>query len=71
MEGVDLWYTNFVCSSLIPLTQTGATPLYISSQNGHPDTVNTLIQNGADINWPRNVYREGVKNLCLSLIPLT
>ena len=46
-----------VCSSLSPLTQTGMTPLYIASQNGHSDIVNTLIRNGADINWPRNVGR--------------
>ena len=43
--------------SLIPLTQDGATALYIASQNGHSDTVNTLIRDGANINQPRNVGR--------------
>ena len=51
-EGVNLWYTHsvHVCLSVIPLTQNSATPLYIASCNGHSDTVNTLIRNGADIN---------------------
>ena len=31
--------------------------LYIASQNGHSDTVNTLIRNGANINQPLNVGR--------------
>ena len=35
--------------------QTGATPLYIACQQGHSDTVDTLIQNGADINQPKKV----------------
>ena len=48
-------YTHSVCSSLISLTQTSATPLLIASQEGHSDTVNTLIRNGADINQPVNV----------------
>ena len=52
-----IWYTHSVCSSLIPLTQDGATPLYVASENGHSDTVNTLIRNGADINQPANVGR--------------
>jgi ankyrin repeat protein len=34
--------------------KTGATPLYIASQNGHSDIVNILIRNGADINLARN-----------------
>ena len=33
-----------------PLTQNGATPLYVASQNGHSDVVNILIRNGADVN---------------------
>ena len=56
-EEVNLWYTHSVCSSLIPLTQTGETPLYIASQQGHSDIVNTLIRNGANVNQPRNVGR--------------
>ena len=43
----------------IPLTQDGATPLFIASQNGHSDVVNILIKNGADINLARNVYYYG------------
>ena len=38
------WYMHF------PLTQNGATPLYVASQNGHSDVVNILIRNGADVN---------------------
>ena len=33
-----------------PLTQDGATPLYVASNNGHSDVVNILIRNGADVN---------------------
>ena len=40
-------------------TQTGETPLWIASQEGHSDTVSTLIRNGADVNLPRNVGRGG------------
>ena len=57
MEGVNLWYTHFVCSSLIPLTQNGATPLFIGSQKGHSNIVNILIRNGANINKAINVGR--------------
>ena len=48
-------YTHSVGSSLITLTQDGATPLYIASQEGHSDTVNTLIRNGANVNQPMKV----------------
>ena len=47
-------YTHSVCSSL---TQDGATPLHIASEEGHSDIVNTLIRNGANINQPKNVGR--------------
>ena len=43
------WYMHF------PLTQTGISPLYIASQNGHSDVVNILIRNGADVNMAANV----------------
>ena len=33
-----------------PLTQDGATPLFIASERGHSDVVNILIRNGADVN---------------------
>ena len=41
---------------IILLTQTGATPLYIASCNGHSDVVNTLIRNGADVNLTYKVH---------------
>ena len=51
-RNVGRWLTydtlaNTICSSL---TQDGATPLHIASQNGHSDIVNTLIRNGAAAN---------------------
>ena len=42
------------------LTQIGATPLYIASENGHSDVVNILIRNRADVNLARNVWRYNV-----------
>ena len=42
-------------SSIIILTQDGATPLYIASHNGHYDVVNILIKRGADIHLPFKV----------------
>ena len=38
-----------------PLTQSGMTPLFIASQNGHSDVVNILIRNGADVNMAEEV----------------
>ena len=43
------WYTHF------PLTQNGATPLIVASQNGHSDVVNILIRNGACVTMAANV----------------
>ena len=45
---------------IIPLTQTGETPLFVASQEGHSDIVNILMRNGADINLARNVWRYNV-----------
>ena len=39
----------------LPLTQDGATPLFMASQNGRSDVVNILIRNGADVNMAANV----------------
>ena len=39
----------------IIISQTGATPLYIASQNGHSDIVTILITSGANINIPHEV----------------
>ena len=38
------------------LSQDGATPLYVASQEGHRHIVNILIQNGADISLSFKVY---------------
>ena len=37
------------------LPQTGATPLFMASQNGHREVVEILIRSRADINLPRDV----------------
>ena len=37
------------------LSQDGATPLFIASQNGHSETVQLLLSRGANINLPRKV----------------
>ena len=39
----------------IILSQDGATPLFMASQEGHSDTVTILIRSGANINIPREV----------------
>ena len=48
-------FSMFITNS--SYTQNGSTPLYRASQEGHRDTVATLIRNGAVINQPRNVGR--------------
>lgn len=35
--------------------QSGATPLFIASQNGHGEVVNILIRKGADVDVARDV----------------
>ena len=45
---------------IIPLTQTGETPLFVASEKGHSEVVNILIRNGADINLACNVWRYNV-----------
>ena len=32
------------------LIQSGSTPLFIASRNGHKDVVTSLLRNGADVN---------------------
>ena len=39
---------------IIPLTQIGATPLFMASQKGHSDVVNMLIRN---VDLAKNVWR--------------
>ena len=48
-----------------PLTQDGATPLYIASEKGHDDVVNTLLKNGARINLARNVCGDALVQKCI------
>ena len=42
---------------IIPLTQDGATPLFVASRQGHSGVVNILIRSGANVNLSRNVWR--------------
>ena len=48
---------------VIPLTQTGATPLHIASGMGRSDVVHILIRNGADVNLAHNVRRYNVATI--------
>ena len=43
----------YVCNSFTP-HQTNITPLYVASQNGHHDVVQTLVGAGADVNIARS-----------------
>ena len=45
---------------ITPLTQNGATSMFIASQHGHSDVVNILIRNGAGVNLACNVWRYNV-----------
>ena len=69
---------------LSSLLQTGASPLYTASQEGHSDVVDVLLKNGADINQANNVettrgyfivlsfctysYHRMVQHLCMWLV---
>ena len=59
------------------LMQTGATPLYIASQEGHSDVVNLLISHGANVdkslevchfNFAVSFQRLGCIQLCLYFV---
>ena len=53
------WSDREMCSSIahnyISVIQTGSTPLYIASQQGHTDVVDTLIKAGASVNQAHRV----------------
>ena len=51
-------HLTFSCISLchtFSYTQDGATPLYMACQNGHKQTVDVLLKNGAIVNLTRTV----------------
>ena len=60
-------YSTFI-HVIIPLTQDGATPLFIASQHGHSDVVNTLIRTGAGVNMAKKVRKILSVRTALSLI---
>ena len=43
--------------------QDNTTPLYVASQNGHHDVVQTLFGAGADVNIARSVVSGGTCNI--------
>ena len=43
---------------LSTVSQDGATPLFMASQEGHSDVVNVLLKNGADPNLADTVSTE-------------
>ena len=45
----DVYIKPFVTIVYILSSQNGATALYVSSQNGHVEVVNILLQNGAHV----------------------
>ncbi|CAI8023892.1 Ankyrin-2, partial [Geodia barretti] len=51
-------HLTFSCISLchtFSYTQNGATPLYVACQNGHKQTVDVLLKNGANVNLTTTV----------------
>ena len=72
-------HLTFSCISLchtFSYTQDGATPLYVACQNGHKQTVDVLLKNGANVNRTRTVslinplctLTERVMVLCLDCV---
>ena len=71
--------TALSCISLchtFSYTQDGATPLYMACQNGHKQTVDVLLKNGANVNLtctvsfinPLCTWSERVMVLCLERV---
>ena len=56
---------HFSSHVIIPLTQTGATPLYIASQERQSDVVNILIRNGAIVNMAMKVRNYYINQDCI------
>ena len=56
-----------MCSSIahISVIQDGATPLYVASQFGHTDVVDTLIRAGVSVNQACMVWRLLYYNDCM------
>ena len=51
-----------ICGSCwIP--QDGATPLFVSAQEGHKEVVEVLLQNGADVNAAKKVICDEWRNM--------
>ena len=61
-------HLTFSCISLchsFSYTQNGFTPLYLGSQNGHKQTVEVLLKNGANVNLTITVsYTEAINYPC-------
>ena len=53
-----LEFNKYYAVNASSLSQDGATPLIIASQNGHSDAVNILLRSGADVNLAMNVSND-------------
>ena len=57
---------NFVMISIsLVFMQDGSTPLYLASQEGHTDVVSVLIDRGATVNFPNQVYSNIIDPYCV------